>query len=150
MKSRSLKGFTKQWSKHLGVLTLLVAGMGGSHLAADILTAARPSIDMRVHKDYGLPELPDIAERLIIASSYSGNTEETLSAIDAAKKIEAKIIGVTTGGKIAELIKSGEIAGTIIDPGVTNPTNFPKTGLGVSFGALSGTLAKIGILKRLK
>jgi glucose/mannose-6-phosphate isomerase len=128
--------------------SVIVSGMGGSSNAAKILQGIYESelkIPFEVHNDYGLPAWIN-SETLVVANSYSGNTEETLSSIDAAKKAGAKILGVCTSGKIAEMIKSGEISGVIVTPGETNPTGFPKTGLGVSFGALAGTLSKAGIL----
>ena len=61
----------------------VVVGMGGSHLAADLLKAANPLLDIIIQKDYGLPDISDeeLKNRLIIASSYSGNTEETIDAL---------------------------------------------------------------------
>ena len=132
----------------MDIKSVVVSGMGGSSNAAKILQGLYESelkIPFLVHNDYGLPAWVNF-ETLVIANSYSGNTEETLSSIDSAKKAGAKILGVTTGGKIAEMIKSGEISGVVVTPGETNPTGFPKTGLGVSFGALAGTLSKVGIL----
>jgi len=128
--------------------SLVVSGMGGSSNAAKILQGLYESelkIPFEVHNDYGLPGWVN-TDTLVVANSYSGNTEETLSSIDAAKKAGAKILGVATGGKIVEMIKSGEIYGAIITLGDTNPTGFPKTGLGVSFGGLAGLLSKAGIL----
>ena len=49
-------------------------------------------------------------------------------------------------GKIGEMIKSKEIYGVVIDPKDTNPTGFPKTGLGVSLGGLMGALSKAGLI----
>ncbi|MFH1430216.1 MAG: hypothetical protein ABIG71_01670, partial [Candidatus Uhrbacteria bacterium] len=57
----------------------LVAGMGGSVLAPGLIRSALPEIDVVVHRDYGLPTSLD-SERLTIVSSYSGNTEESVSA----------------------------------------------------------------------
>ena len=127
---------------------VIVSGMGGSSNAAKILQSlyeAELKIPFVVYNDYGLSAWVD-SETLVVANSYSGNTEETLSAIEAANKVDAKILGVTSGGKIAEMIKAGAIPGAIFTPGETNPTNFPKTGLGASFGALAGVLAKCGVL----
>ena len=61
--------------------------MGGSHLAADIIKAWHPEIDIIVWSNYGLPPLAekDLKDRLIILSSYSGSTEETLDAFAVAK-----------------------------------------------------------------
>jgi glucose/mannose-6-phosphate isomerase len=128
--------------------SVIISGMGGSSNAAKILQGLFESeltIPFEVYNDYGLPAWVN-SDTLVVANSYSGNTEETLSAIEAAKKIGATVLGIATGGKIAEMIKSGEIAGAVIDPGKTNPTGFPKSGLGVSFGGLAGALSKAGIL----
>lgn len=92
--------------------------------------------------------LPGVnSETLVVANSYSGNTEETLSGVEAANKVGAKILGIATGGKIGEMIKSRAISGAIITPGETNPSGFPKSALGVSLGGLAGALAKAGVLK---
>jgi glucose/mannose-6-phosphate isomerase len=128
--------------------SVIVSGMGGSSNAAKILQSlfeSKLKIPFEVFNDYGLPAWVD-KDTLVVANSYSGNTEETLSAIEVAKKVGAKVLGVATGGKIAEMIRSGEIHGAIISPGETNPTGFPKTGLGVSLGGLAAVLAKAGVL----
>lgn len=78
----------------------LVAGMGGSHLAADLLKIGKPDLDLVIHRDYGLPSRCE--GRLVIASSYSGNTEETLDAYDAAKRRGLPLAAVSIGGKLLE------------------------------------------------
>ncbi len=134
--------------KHVEFDSLVISGMGGSSNAAKILQSLveedfeKP---FAVYNDYGLPGWVN-EKTLVIANTYSGNTEETLSAIDEAKKRGSKLIGVTTGGKLAEMIKSGEIPGAIVSAGETNPSGFPKSGLGVSLGALAGALVKAGVL----
>lgn len=128
--------------------SVVVTGMGGSSNAAKIIQGLFESdlkIPFVVHNDYGLPAWVN-SDTLVVANSYSGNTEETLSGIEAAKKVGAKILGIATGGKIGEMITSGEIFGAIITPGSTNPPNFPKSGLGVSLGGLMGALVKAGVL----
>ena len=127
---------------------IVISGMGGSSNAAKILQGlfeSELSIPFEVFNDYGLPAWVN-SDTLVVANSYSGNTEETLSAIEEANKIGAKILGVATGGKIGEMIKAGVISGAVITPGETNPSGFPKSGLGVSLGALAGVLAKVGVL----
>lgn len=127
---------------------VLVSGMGGSSNAAKIIQGLYErelKIKFEVFNDYGLPAWVD-SDTLLVANSYSGNTEETVSAIEAANKVGAKILGVATGGKIGDMVKNGTIAGAIIDPQDTNPTGFPKSGLGVSLGGLIGALSKAGIL----
>ncbi len=82
-------------------MSLVVVGMGGSHLAADLLRILKPELDIIVHRDYGLP--PNIKNRLIILSSYSGNTEEVLDAYDKAAGLNRAVI--TIGGKLLEKAK---------------------------------------------
>lgn len=128
--------------------SVIVSGMGGSSNAGKILQGLYEEslkIPFEVFNDYGLPAWVN-SETLVVANSYSGNTEETLSSIEAANKVGAKILGVATGGKIGEMIKSGVFPGAIIVPGETNPSGFPKSGLGVSLGGLSGVLAKAEII----
>lgn len=128
--------------------SLIISGMGGSSNAAKILQGVfEEDLDypFEIRSDYGLPGWVN-EDTLVVANSYSGNTEETLSAVDEAKKIGARVMGVATGGKIGDMVKSKEITGVVVTPGETNPTGFPKTGLGVSLGALTGALAKAGVL----
>ena len=82
----------------------VVVGMGGSHLAADVLVKGSPYTDMKVHSDYGLPTLSDAAlrETLVIAVSYSGNTEETMDALDEAIRRGVACAAVATGGKLLD------------------------------------------------
>ena len=63
----------------------ILDGMGGSHLAADVLRAYKPELDLLVFSDYGVPVLSParLKDALFIASSFSGNTEEVL---DFARK----------------------------------------------------------------
>jgi glucose/mannose-6-phosphate isomerase len=132
----------------LSAKSIVVSGMGGSSNAGKILQGLFESdlkVPFEVFNDYGLPGWVD-SDTLVVANSYSGNTEETLSAIEAANKVGAKILGVATGGKIGEMITSGAIPGAIITPGRVNPSGYPKSGLGVSLGGLAGALAKAGLL----
>ncbi len=83
----------------------LVCGMGGSALAAEILKCAEPGLNLAVSRNYGLPELADLKDRLVILSSYSGNTEETISAFHAARKKKLNLAVVSKGGALIELAK---------------------------------------------
>lgn len=128
--------------------SVLVSGMGGSSNAAKIIQGVfEEDLDFpfEIRSDYGLPAWVN-NETLVVANSYSGNTEETLSAIEAAGRVGARVLGIATGGKIGEMVKTKTIMGVVINPGETNPTGFPKTALGVSLGGLSGALSKAGIL----
>ncbi len=82
---------------------LVILGLGGSAIGADLLRALLVDecpIPILVHRDYGVPAFVD-AHTLVIASSYSGNTEETLSGFDAAWQRGARLLAVTTGGELA-------------------------------------------------
>lgn len=83
----------------------VIVGMGGSHLAADIIKAWHPEADLVVWSNYGLPPLheKDLKERLIILSSYSGNTEETLDAFAIARAKHLTMAVVAAGGKLIRL-----------------------------------------------
>lgn len=87
-----------------GARSLVIAGMGGSATAGDYfaaLCAASAEIPVNVVRGYSLPYY--VSDRtLVVVSSYSGNTEESLSCYDDAWKRGAAILAVTTGGKLAE------------------------------------------------
>jgi glucose/mannose-6-phosphate isomerase len=126
---------------------IIISGMGGSSLAGRIISSLyekESDIEIAVFNDYGLPLYVDSSWTLI-ANSYSGNTEETLSAVEVAKERGIKIYGLASGGKIGDMIKSGEISGTILSP-TTNPSNYPKSALGVSLGGLLALMSKIGAI----
>ena len=85
----------------------VVAGMGGSNLAPGLLQVADPGIDVVVYRSYGLPPLAhgEMKQRLTIASSYSGNTEETIDAFEMARRKKYPLVVITVGGKLLALAK---------------------------------------------
>ncbi|MEK7076426.1 MAG: hypothetical protein AAB941_02090, partial [Patescibacteria group bacterium] len=86
-------------------------GMGGSALAPDLLRVSNPELDILIHRDYGLPDLPDnvLQNSLIILNSYSGNTEEVLDAFKLALSKNLPIAAVSIGGKLLELARQNSI-----------------------------------------
>ena len=125
-----VEGFPKQLQEaidiaHSANLTLkhhiqniVVTGLGGSGIGGTILSELVQSectIPIIVNKDYFLPEFVN-SNSLVIISSYSGNTEETLSAMKQAINKQAQIICVTSGGKVLEVAKQHQYD-TIIIPG---------------------------------
>lgn len=82
---------------------IIVCGMGGSHLGARLLLRHDPTFNLSIHGDYGLPrESPEhLRTALIIASSYSGETEETLDAARKAVEAGFTVAVITTGGALA-------------------------------------------------
>lgn len=126
---------------------VVISAMGGSALAGRIISSVfedKLSFPIFVYTDYGLPAFVD-KNSLVVVNSYSGNTEESLSGLARAREIGASVFGVATGGKLAEEITKGELSGVILKP-TTNPSNFPKSALGVSFGGLFGALGKTGVI----
>lgn len=94
---------------------IVFVGMGGSGTIGDIFSAilSQTNIHVTVVKGYLLPKTVD-SNTLIIVTSVSGNTEETLYALKAAKKIECKIIAFSSGGHIEEYCCKNNIEYRII------------------------------------
>ena len=126
----------------------IIVGMGGSHLAGDILLTQNPGLDVVVHRNYGLPEMgdEDLKKSLIIASSYSGNTEEVISAFEEALARGLDIMVITVGGKLIDLAKEHSLPYIQMpDTGIQ-----PRSALGFSFAALLKTMGKEEELKDIK
>jgi len=128
---------------HYGdVRNIVVAGMGGSAIGGDLAAAlllGDLKVPMAVHRDYGLPAYVG-RDTLLIASSYSGNTEETLTALDEAKKRGAKVLCITTGGRVGAI---GQANGY---PVVTfSYSAQPRAALGYSLGLVLGVLGRLGL-----
>ena len=90
---------------------VVVLGMGGSAIGGDLaatLFEGEACIPILTHRDYTLPSFID-NNTLIIASSYSGMTEETVSAFSQALNTDAKKLAITTGGKLKEIAQKNNI-----------------------------------------
>ncbi len=85
---------------------IVVTGMGGSAVGGDLLKSYMHDIDIPVfvNRDYKMPSFVN-KKSLVFAVSYSGNTEETLSAVNDAIERKANVIGITSGGKLADVCK---------------------------------------------
>ena len=122
------------------VQNVLIAGMGGSAIGGDLLAAyAAPqsAVPVTVWRDYGLPAWATGPHTLVIVSSHSGNTEETLSALEAAQAAGCQTLAVTTGGQLAQ--KAAQVwrfehAGQ------------PRAAVGYSFGLLLALFERLGFL----
>jgi len=87
---------------------VVILGMGGSAISGDLvagLALSEAKLPIIVRRDYELPSFTN-AKTLVIASSYSGNTEETLTAFEQALKTEAKKLVITTGGKLRAIARA--------------------------------------------
>ena len=90
---------------------VVILGMGGSAIGGELasgLVVNECRWPILTHRDYDLPALVD-ARTLVIASSYSGMTEETLSAFTQALATEAKKLVITTGGRLAALAGTARV-----------------------------------------
>lgn len=113
----------------------VLCGMGGSHHASDILQAARPDVALIHRRDYALPDpLPkDADERLFIASSYSGTTEEPVDFFQEAYKKQLSVVAIGLGRKLIDLAKEYQVPYIQLpDTGIE-----PRMGIGLSFRAMA-------------
>lgn len=123
-----------------GIKTFIAVGMGGSHLAADILNNYDPTLNIVIHKNYGLPVLPKNVLRsgLVIANSYSGNTEEVLDAFNLALQRKLNVAAISIGGKLIELAREHKVPFIQIpDTGIQ-----PRSALGFHTKALLKIMGK--------
>jgi glucose/mannose-6-phosphate isomerase len=129
------------------VRNVVVAGMGGSAYGTHVIqTLFKDELKVPVFSipDYTLPAWVG-SDTLVVLSSYSGNTEETLAAgIDAQKK-GALITGLASGGKLAEFLKANNYPGYIYKASF-NPCNVPRYALGYSVFGQMALLERTGLL----
>jgi glucose/mannose-6-phosphate isomerase len=121
--------------------SIVVAGMGGSAIGADLvcgLVADSLGVPLVVWRDYDLPAWVG-PRTLVVASSYSGDTEETLSAIERALAVGAPVVGVTTGGRVAERLAEAGQPVLRFDYSAQ-----PRAALGYALVLLLGVLARLG------
>lgn len=122
---------------------VVVLGLGGSAIGGDMVASlawSESKAPILVHRDYDLPPFVD-KNTLVIASSYSGNTEETLSAFGKALKTPAKKLAITTGGKLAEVARKEVLPVYTIDYKAAPRAAFPH-----SFVPLFGIIQKTGLI----
>lgn len=116
----------------------VLSGMGGSHLAAGILQAYKPGINLYVHRDYGIPayDADFCKNALFIASSYSGNTEEVIDFLDEAYSRGFDTLVIATSGKLIEFAERNNL------PYIQMPQTGiqPRLALGYSLIALASVV----------
>jgi glucose/mannose-6-phosphate isomerase len=127
-----------------GLRQILIVGMGGSAIGADLLVSyvsPAAGLPVQVWRGYGLPGWVDGPETLVVASSHSGNTEETLSAFDQALERGSRALAVTTGGELARRAEEdGVPLWTFQHAGP------PRAAVGFSFGLLLAAVSRLGVL----
>jgi glucose/mannose-6-phosphate isomerase len=123
---------------------VVLTGLGGSGIGGSIVqnyVADKMKIPFIVNKDYFLPSFIN-SESLVIISSYSGNTEETLSAMKQAIRAKATIVCITSGGKVSEIAKKRNYDCILLPAGMP-----PRSCLGYSMVQVLYTLWNFGYIK---
>lgn len=151
-----VEGFTKQLQEALDIANaatltqkhnvhnIVITGLGGSGIGGTILSELVSSecpVPIIANKDYFLPDFVN-ANSLVIISSYSGNTEETTSAMQQAITKKAQIVCVTSGGKVQEIAKQHNLDIILIPGG--NP---PRSCIGYSLVQLFKIMQFNGFVK---
>jgi len=139
----ALKSLDLDLDRFSGIENIVIAGMGGSAISGDIakmLSKNELSVPITVVRDYSIPRWTD-ERTLFILSSYSGNTEETISCFKAAILKSKKIISISTGGEIESLSRDNDVQI------VGLPSNYqPRAALGFSLITLLTVLSKINLI----
>ena len=127
-----------------GLRSIAVCGMGGSGIVGDVVRAAwatRLSVPVVSVKGYTLPAFcgPDT---LVLAVSYSGETEETLAAYVQAVGADCRVVAISSGGQLADLARTDGV------PHITVPGHVPapRAALGYLIGASAGVLDAAGLI----
>jgi len=120
---------------------VLVCGMGGSAIGGEFAAvwAATHGVRVTVHRGYGLPSWVD-SKTVLVFSSYSGTTEETLSAFDASPALSPLRLCITTGGVLAAWAQAANLPCCSLPPGLQ-----PRAALGHSLVALLAMLHAAGV-----
>lgn len=122
---------------------VVIAGLGGSAIGGDLLRSIfepHLRVPVTVSRDYHLPGFVS-AQTLVIAASYSGNTEETLSCYDAARRSGATILAITTGGELGARAQRDGVPAIRIPGGLQ-----PRAAVGYSFVPLIVVAARLGLM----
>lgn len=153
-----IEGFSAQLEEALGIASaaslspakapihnVLICGMGGSGIGANLIQTFlydELTIPVSVNKSYDIPAFVS-ANTLVIACSYSGGTEETIAGVTQAFAKGAQVVGVTSGGKLGDLLKSHGSEYIAIP----SRDNSPRAGVGYAVTQLLKIFAHFGLSK---
>ena len=130
-------------SDYAQVNKVVILGMGGSAIGGEVMSnllTIESTVPVWIQRDFDLPRFVD-ERTLVIAVSYSGNTEETLSAFHQLVQTPAKKLVLTGGGKLGELAQKENVFFSIIDYPAPPRATFPYM-----FASLVGIFNKLGLL----
>jgi glucose/mannose-6-phosphate isomerase len=122
---------------------IIISGLGGSAICADLIKnylADELDIPVVVNRNYSLLKFAG-KNTLFIASSYSGNTEETISALKQAIKLGCKIISISTGGEVEKMANKDNILCVKVQEGFQ-----PRYSLGLSFFTLLKVIQELKLI----
>lgn len=123
---------------------ILFSGLGGSAITGDLiadLIREEAKFPILVNRDYSLPRFVD-KRTLVLCISYSGNTEETIASYQESLKRGAKVIVISSGGKLTELAKSDKICSLCIPGGFP-----PRAALGFLFFTALTIFQRLNLIK---
>ncbi|MCW8811299.1 MAG: bifunctional phosphoglucose/phosphomannose isomerase [Ignavibacteriaceae bacterium] len=127
--------------------SIVFCGLGGSAISGDLLSdflTEEIKLPFKVVRGYNLPSYSN-DDTLVIISSYSGNTEETISCFEQAMKRNSSIVVITSGGKIWEEANKNKIPAIKIESGFQ-----PRYALGLSFFSLLKLMQELGFTNEEK
>lgn len=126
------------------IRSIVICGLGGSAIGADLVSAyvaSSISLPVTVHRDYGLPAFAKGKQTLVICSSHSGNTEETLDSFETAVKNDCSIVAISTGGELAKRADEKKVPVWRF-----SHNGQPRAAVGFSFGLLLGLLVRLNFI----
>ncbi len=124
--------------------SIIVCGLGGSAIGGDLVRSYltyKIKVPFHIIRHYNLPKFVN-KKSLCIISSYSGNTEETLSAYDEARQAGAEIFAITSNGKLKEKAEQDGFKAVSIPGGFP-----PRAALGYSFVPMLMILSRLGFFE---
>jgi glucose/mannose-6-phosphate isomerase len=127
------------------VQNICLAGMGGSALGTHIIRSVWDiPVPLQIVREYTLPSFVN-ENTLVISSSYSGTTEEALSALKDAVNKKAKIVGIASGRDLVSELKKNNLPYYQFDEKY-NPSQNPRLGLGYTMVGILGILSNLGLV----
>ena len=143
----SLENFKSHGFKSEDFTNVVLGGLGGSGIGALMAKSwffDKANLPIETLNDYSLPNYVN-EKTLVVLNSYSGNTEETISAVEEAHKKGASIVGICSGGKLEAFCKQWNYDCILVPGG--NP---PRTQLAFSIVQLVHIFAEINLINKEK
>lgn len=137
------KSYTGEIQRN-GIDRVIICGMGGSAIGADLAAAFardQSSVPIVVNREYDLPAWAAGQNSLVIASSHSGNTEETLSCFRQAKDLKCRLLAISTGGELEKIALNADAIHWKFQH-----TGQPRAAVGFSLGLILAAFFRFGLI----